>query len=108
MQVRQFDPSASLKAGNAPTPHSSVTPPVQVGGGRLARAGSALLQLQRAYGNRYVQQVVERGRQRAGTTAVSRPTLVLGVADDRHETGGRSGSGPGGQWGRASREWCRK
>jgi hypothetical protein len=33
------------------------------GGGRLARAGAALLQLQRDHGNRYVQEVVRQARQ---------------------------------------------
>src|SRR4029453_2833008 len=37
----------------------------QASGGRLARAGHALLQLQRQSGNRYVQQVVRHARQAA-------------------------------------------
>jgi len=56
-------------------------------GGRLARAGHALLQLQGQYGNRYVQQVVTHARQdpsRADAPVVQ-AKLVLGPADDRYE-----------------------
>jgi hypothetical protein len=50
-------------------------------GGRLSRAGASLLQLQRSYGNRHVQQVVEC----ATPAPVIQTKLVLGPADDRYE-----------------------
>src|SRR3954468_22232912 len=50
-------------------------------GGRLSRAGASLLQLQRSYGNRHVQQVVEC----ATLAPVIQTKLVLGPADDRYE-----------------------
>jgi hypothetical protein len=49
------------------------------GGGGLA--GSALLRLQRDYGNRYVQRVVDQAR----TAPVSQAGLLSGPADDRYE-----------------------
>jgi hypothetical protein len=49
------------------------------GGGWLA--GSALLRLQRDYGNRYVQRVVDQAR----TAPVSQAGLLSGPADDRYE-----------------------
>lgn len=49
------------------------------GGGCLA--GSALLRLQRDYGNRYVQRVVDQAR----TAPVSQAGLLSGPADDRYE-----------------------
>src|SRR5690242_5886661 len=53
----------------------------RTGGGRLAGAGAALLQLQRGYGNRYVQRVVDQAR--AGP--VIQAKLLLGPAEDRYE-----------------------
>jgi len=54
-------------------------------GGRLARADHALLQLQRQYGNRYVQRVVAAfGRAGADVSAIQRKT-VLGPPADRYE-----------------------
>jgi len=54
-------------------------------GGRLARAGGTLLQLQRWRGNRYVQQVVERASCPAGAAPALQPKLILGSAHDRYE-----------------------
>jgi hypothetical protein len=53
----------------------------RTGGGHLNGAGPALLQLQRGYGNRYVQRVVDQAR----TAPVSQARLLLGPADDRYE-----------------------
>jgi hypothetical protein len=53
----------------------------QASGGQLGRAGDALLQLQRAYGNRHVQRVVEC----ATPAPVIQTKLVLGPTDDRSE-----------------------
>jgi len=67
----------------------------QASGGRLARAGHALLHLQRQSGNRYVQQVIHHARQAADPEAalviqpvvqpVVQAKLVLGPANDRYE-----------------------
>src|SRR5262249_2907913 len=59
----------------------------QASGGRLARAGHALLQLQGQYGNRYVQQVVTRARQApSGAAALAvQAKPALGPAGDRYE-----------------------
>jgi len=53
----------------------------RIGGGRLKGAGSALLQLQRGYGNRYVQRVVDQAR----AAPVSQASLLPGPAGDRYE-----------------------
>lgn len=53
----------------------------QTGGGRLECAGAALLQLQRGYGNRYVQRVVDQAR----AAPVIQARLLLGAAEDRYE-----------------------
>jgi len=59
----------------------------QASGGRLARAGRALLQLQARLGNRYVQQVVDHAHQAANLVSapVVQAKLVEGQAGDRHE-----------------------
>ena len=56
-------------------------------GGRLDRAGAALLQLQRHYGNRYVQQVISSSRQAAEPSAAPalQAKVVVGPAHDHHE-----------------------
>ncbi len=51
---------------------------------QLAPVGRMLLQLQRHYGNRYVQRVVHAHRAR-GAVPVTRPSLPIGPVDDRHE-----------------------
>lgn len=59
----------------------------QASGGRLSRAGSSLLHLQRQYGNSYVQQVAEHARQLQSPNSgpVTQTKLVLGTAGDRYE-----------------------
>ena len=56
-------------------------------GGRLGRAGAALLQLQRCYGNRYVQQVISSARQATDPLAVPalQAKLVVGPPGDKYE-----------------------
>jgi hypothetical protein len=107
MSRREFDLFPAAKAGPAPAHRAeapasaSVGTPARsraamlpggnsgllaavlarTGGGRLKGAGSALLQLQRGYGNRYVQRVVDQAR----TAPVSQARLLLGPADDRYE-----------------------
>jgi hypothetical protein len=72
-----------------PRPQAHAAVLNRVSGGRLARAGPALLQVQRQYGNRYVQQVVRQLHQSrpADPTGVPvlQPKLVLGPAHDRSE-----------------------
>ncbi len=57
----------------------------QASGGRLHRAGQALLQMQREYGNRYVQRVVQHARQAASPAPLIQTKLVLGRAGDLYE-----------------------
>lgn len=107
MSRREFDQFPAAKAGPAPA-HRAEAPAsaslgtparsraamlaggnsgllaavlARTGGGHLKGAGSALLQLQRGYGNRYVQRVVDQAR----TAPVSQARLLLGPADDRYE-----------------------
>ena len=56
-------------------------------GGRIDRVGAALLQLQRHYGNRYVQHVISSSRQAAEPSAAPalQAKVVVGPADDHHE-----------------------
>lgn len=73
--------------GRAPCPEAQAVALVQASGGHLARARRALLQLQRDYGNRYVQRVVNHTRQMTNPTSrpVIQTKLVFGPADDRYE-----------------------
>lgn len=64
------DRGIGVARGGAPSPHGLAAALDRAGPGRLARAGSALLQLQRRHGNRYVQRVI--GQVRANV-ALSRP-----------------------------------
>src|SRR4051794_27709553 len=68
-------------AGGDPHPQAPAVALTQASGGKLARAGASLLQLQRAHGNRYVQQVVDHAR----TAPLIQPKLLLGSADDEYE-----------------------
>jgi hypothetical protein len=82
-----------LLAAGIPAPGRPAGSPALVrtlalaGDGRLARAGAALLQLQRHYGNRHVQQVIDGARRRTDRPAApARQTkLMVGPADDDHE-----------------------
>ncbi len=55
--------------------------------GHLHRAGPALLQMQRAYGNQYVQQVVQAARASAPQSGgvIQTKSLTLGPVDDQYE-----------------------
>lgn len=107
MSRREFDLFPAAKAGPAPTHRgdaaasASVATPARsraamlpggdsgtlaavlarAGGGRLQSAGPALLQLQRGYGNSYVQRVVDQAR----TVPASQASQLSGAADDRYE-----------------------
>ncbi len=83
--VGRFTPaSASLATRSVADQAAALT---RATGGRLTRAGHALLQLQGQYGNRYVQQVVSRARQAVGPAGApmvpAKP--VLGLPSDRYE-----------------------
>jgi len=81
-RVRHLGPGAVV-----PHPRSQATALTEAGGGRLVRAGHALLQLQRRYGNRYVQQVVGHARRAADPASepVIQTELVVGPSGDRYE-----------------------
>jgi hypothetical protein len=70
--------AAVLPGGNSGSLAAALA---QTGGGRLKGAGADLLQLQRAYGNRYVQRVVDQAR----AAPVIQASLLLGAAEDRYE-----------------------
>jgi hypothetical protein len=83
--VVRFTPaSASLATRSVADQAAALT---RATGGRLTRAGHALLQLQGQYGNCYVQQVVSNARQAASPAGA--PTvpakLVLPLPSDRYE-----------------------
>jgi len=89
--AHRAEASASASVGTPARSHAAMLPGdnsgslaavlARTGGGRLEDAGSALLQLQRGYGNRYVQRVVDQAR----TAPVSQARLLAGSADDRYE-----------------------
>ncbi len=58
---------------------------LEASGGRLARAGQALLQLQREQGNCHVQRMVAAARQTGRDAPVVQPKPVLGQPGDRYE-----------------------
>jgi Domain of unknown function (DUF4157) len=74
-------------AGRTAEPRSQARALAMASDGRLARAGAALLQLQRQYGNRHVQQVVaqSRGGGTAGGAPALQAKLALGPPSDRYE-----------------------
>jgi hypothetical protein len=91
-QVTQSTGQGRLTAGipaqgRAAEPRSQARALAMVSGGRLARAGAALLQLQRHHGNRHVQQVINGARRTTGPPAAPalQTKLVVGPADDDHE-----------------------
>ncbi len=63
-------------AGGESRPQTHAAALSEASGGRLSRTGGSLLQLQRAYGNRYVQQVVELARTPAPPSHLTPPALV--------------------------------
>ena len=81
-----LSPAGIPALGGTAGPRTEARALVLAGGGRLARAGAALLQLQRRHGNQYVQRVVERASQQSATAApVIQTKLMLGTAGDRYE-----------------------
>jgi len=70
-----------------PSPRAQAEVLHRASGGRLARAGDAVLQLQRQYGNHYVQQVIGHAREAASPVAapVVQAKLLVGPASDRYE-----------------------
>lgn len=60
-------------AGSPLPPEAQATALTQASGGQLVRAGNALLQLQRDYGNRYVQRVVSHAQQSTSSNRTGLP-----------------------------------
>lgn len=79
--------ASPAQSGRILPAHTVAARLAQSSGGHLARAGNALLQLQRLHGNGYVQQVVGYARQVAHRRAapVIQTKLRIGPADDRYE-----------------------
>lgn len=67
------DPLAPVASGacGMPFPQAQTAALSQASGGQLTRAGRSLLQLQRMYGNRYVQQIVNQSRHLDNRTPVT-------------------------------------
>ena len=63
---------ASLHADGVPQPQVQAAALNRASGGQLARTGPALLQLQRQYGNRYVQRVVSHAREGGHSSLVQK------------------------------------
>ncbi|MGH3930786.1 MAG: eCIS core domain-containing protein, partial [Pseudonocardiaceae bacterium] len=84
----QASPAQAVRRLSA---HTVAAQLAQSSGGHLARAGHALLQLQRLHGNRYVQRVLGHTRgqprplPRPGTAPLIQTKLVVGPAGDRYE-----------------------
>ena len=72
-------------AGAAPDPGGQARALARACGAQLARVGGALLQLQRDYGNRCVQQVVKHLHQAPRPAPISPPSLMAGPIEDRYE-----------------------
>jgi Domain of unknown function (DUF4157) len=81
-QARLPVPS-DVGGGLGPQAHAAAL--VRASGGRLDRAGAALLRLQRGFGNRHVQQLVDFARQPVRPAPIVQASLVVGPAGDRHE-----------------------
>jgi Domain of unknown function (DUF4157) len=81
-QARLPVPSG-VGGGLDPRAHAAAL--VRASGGRLDRAGAALLRLQRGFGNRHVQQLVDLARQPVRPAPIVQASLVVGPAGDRHE-----------------------
>jgi hypothetical protein len=71
--------------GRATEPRTQARALALASGGRLARAGQALLQLRRQHGNRHVQQVVEHAFRTATAAPLIQTKLMVGAAGDRYE-----------------------
>ena len=92
-QVTQPAGQQDLRTAAIAPPGRMAEPPAQAqalaraSGGRLGRAGAALLQLQRCYGNRCVQQVISAAREATDPSAVPAPQakLVIGPPGDGYE-----------------------
>jgi Domain of unknown function (DUF4157)/Effector protein len=85
--AHHHDPVTGLAAGVDALPRPQAAALSRASGGRLARAGQALLGLQRLYGNHHVQQVVGHAGQAVapGRGPVIQTKLALGSVDDRYE-----------------------
>jgi Domain of unknown function (DUF4157) len=87
-QARQAPVAADVAAwevGGTPDPEAQAAALVETSGGRLARTGGLLLQLQRDFGNRHVQQVVQHALRAGRPTPPTGSGLTLGPAEDRYE-----------------------
>ena len=83
--VVPFTPSSASRATRSVADQAAVL--TGATGGRLTRAGHALLQLQGQYGNSYVQQLVNHARQAPSPAGapMAPAKLVLGLPSDRYE-----------------------
>lgn len=76
--------------GASPQPMVQAAMLNQATGNQLSRAGHSLLQLQRRYGNRYVQRIVAQACQTQVSTTdpaplIIQPKMLLGPAEDKYE-----------------------
>jgi hypothetical protein len=76
--------SAATGAG-IPDPRAQAAALRQATGGRLARAGQVLLQLQQLHGNHYMQRVIQHASKMATAAPVIQAKLMLGAVGDRYE-----------------------
>jgi len=76
---------AAREVGGTPDPEAQAAALVETSGGRLARAGGLLLQLQREFGNRHVEQVVQHALRAVGPPPATESSLTLGPAEERYE-----------------------
>jgi hypothetical protein len=80
-------PARVTKGADVPSPEVQATARGRDGGRAGSSAGSFLLAVQRRYGNRVVQRLVQPpgDRRPAGPAPVLQPELILGSAGDRYE-----------------------
>ncbi len=83
VQQARLPVTSGVGGGLDPLAHAAAL--VRASGGRLDRAGAALLQLQRGFGNRHVQQLVGLARRPVRLAPIVQASLVVGPAGDRHE-----------------------
>jgi hypothetical protein len=82
-QQARLPVTSGVGGGLDPLAHAAAL--VRASGGRLDRAGAALLRLQRGFGNRHVQQLVDLARQPVRPAPIVQASLVVGPSGDRHE-----------------------
>jgi hypothetical protein len=82
-QQTRLPVTSGVGGGLDPLAHAAAL--ARASGGRLDRAGPALLRLQRGLGNRHVQQLVNLARQPVRPAPIVQASLVVGPSGDRHE-----------------------